>query len=76
MNLKLTRHFQDMIQHRGIELDDVKRALSSSDETVDAHDGALKVTKQIGDKKIEVIYCRETFKDRKDEYLIITAYYL
>ena len=76
MNLKLTRHFQDMMQHRGIELDDVKKALNLPDNVENAHDGASKATKQIGDKEIEVIYCKETFKDKKDEYLIITAYYL
>jgi len=76
MNLKLTRHFQDMMQHRGIELDDVKKALNSPDKTTDGHEGVLKAIKRIGDKEIEVVYYRETFKDKKDEYLIITAYYL
>ncbi len=31
MKLKLTRHFQDMMQYRGVELDDVKKALNSPD---------------------------------------------
>jgi hypothetical protein len=65
-----------MMQHRGIELDDVKKALNSPDNVNDTHNGAFKTTKRIGDKEIEVIYCKETFKDKKDEYLIITAYYL
>jgi len=76
MKLKLTRHFQDMIQYRGIELDDVKKALNSPDSLEDAYGGALKATKRIGGKEIEVVYCKENFKDKKDEYLVITAYYL
>lgn len=76
MRLKLTRHFQDMIQYRGIELGDVKKALNSPDSLENAYEGALKATKRVGGKEIQVIYCKENFKDKKAEYLVITAYYL
>ena len=76
MKLKLTRHFQDMISWRGINLDHVKATMREPDEKTDAYDGAIKVKKEVDGKTIEVIYCKENFRDRKEEYLIITAYYL
>ena len=76
MNLKLTRHFQDMMQHRGVNLDHVKGALIEPDRLTDAFGGALKAVKSVDGRIIEVIYRKEKFADRKDEYLVITAYYI
>lgn len=76
MKLKLTRHFQDMMQHRGINLDHVKKALSDPDETGKSHGNVMKASKKIGSKTIEVVYCKEGFRDKPNEYLLITAYYL
>ena len=76
MQLKLTRHFQDMMSYRGISIDHVKKAIMSPDEKEDVYDNKIKVTKKIGGKTIEVIYCKEGFRDKNNEYLVITAYYL
>ncbi|MEX2010353.1 MAG: hypothetical protein WD874_00915 [Parcubacteria group bacterium] len=65
-----------MMQHRSIELDHVKQAMRDPDSLEDAHEGVLKARKQIGMKEIEVVYCTERTIGRKEEYLIITAYYL
>lgn len=75
MKLKLTRHFQDMMQHRGIDLDHVKKAMKKPDSTEPSYDGRTKIIKELENgKTITVIYSREGFKDAND-YVMITAYY-
>jgi hypothetical protein len=76
MKLKLTRHVQDMMIVRGIDINHIKQAILSPDETKDTYESKIKARKEIGGKTIEVIYCKEAFKDKGKEYLIITAYYL
>ena len=76
MKLKLTRHVQDMISFRGINISHIKQALLDPDETKDAYEGKTKAIKEVGEKTIEVVYCKEAFRDKGEEYLIITAYYL
>jgi len=75
MKLKLTNHFQERFGERNINMDDVKSAIQNPDTKIGVLDGKFKVTKRIGSKTIEVVYCQEGFKDRHDEYLLITAYY-
>ena len=75
MKLKLTKHFQERFGERGIDMDDVKSVIRDPDSIVDAFAGKIRVTKRIGDKIIEVVYCREGFRDKRDEFLLITAYY-
>jgi hypothetical protein len=61
---------------RGINLDHVKAAVKDPDTKEDVFDGKIKVTKEINNRlTIEVIYCIEKFKDKPNEYLLITAYY-
>ncbi|MFA6257040.1 MAG: hypothetical protein WCT29_03350 [Candidatus Paceibacterota bacterium] len=76
MKLKLTRHVQDMISCRGINLDHIKQTLRNPDTQEETFAERVKVSKNVGEKTIEVIYYKEAFKDKGDEYLIITAYYL
>ncbi|MDO8594632.1 MAG: DUF4258 domain-containing protein [bacterium] len=76
MNLKLTKHFQVRMLMRGISIDHVKKAVREPDEKENAYEGKIRVRKEIEGKTIEVIYCQEMFRDKKAEYLIITAYYL
>lgn len=76
MNLKLTRHFQERLSERGINLDHVKQAIKSPDEKEDAFEGKTRVRKKVGDKIIEAIYYKDAFRDRKENYILITAYYL
>lgn len=69
-------HFQERIVERGINIDHVKVAIRDPDTSEDTFEGRKRITKVVGDKKIEVIYFNEGFRDRKEEYIIITAYYL
>ena len=76
MKLRLTRHFQDMMSYRGIDIEHVKEAVRNPDSKDDVYECRIRVNKSIGKKKIEVIYYKESFKDKIDEYVVITAYYL
>lgn len=76
MKLKLTRHFQDMMSYRSIDINHVKAAIKEPDEKEEVYENKLKVSKNVGEKIIEVIYCKEDFRDKINEYLVITAYYL
>lgn len=76
MVLKLTKHFQERMIERGINLDHVKQAIKDPDSKEEAYEGAIKVQKEFGSKTIEVIYSKEAFRDRREHYLLITAYYL
>lgn len=76
MKLKMTQHFQDMIQFRGLNLEHVKQALREPDEKDDVFDGRTRVKKNVDEKVIEVVYYKDKFRDKKEEYIIITAYYI
>lgn len=75
VRLKLTKHFQERFSQRNINLDHVKMAISTPDSKKNVFEGRIKITKKIGNKTIEVVYCKEGFKDKQDEYLLITVYY-
>ena len=75
MKLKLTKHFQDRFSQRNINFDHVKQAIKNPDLRETVFEGRIKVTKEIGGKTIEVVYSKEAFKDKQDEYLLITVYY-
>jgi len=64
------------MSQRGIDIDHVKQAVVRPDTTEKTYDNKIIARRKIGEKTIEVIYCKEGFKDKKDEYLLITAYYL
>jgi hypothetical protein len=36
----------------------------------------MKARKKYGQKTLEVVYFKEGFRDRKDEYIVVTGYYL
>lgn len=76
MNLKLTVHFQKRMADRNIDLEHVKKALKKPDYKEGVNDGKIKVRKKINKKVIEVIYCKDGFRDTSDTYIVITAYYL
>ena len=61
---------------RGINIDHVKLAMREPDQKKTMFEGRIRVTKKIGKKTIEVIYSKEAFRDKKEEYMLITAYYL
>lgn len=76
IKLKLTHHFQARQIERGLEIDHIKKAIADPDEKEDVSEEKFRVRKKIGDKKIEVIYCKDGFKDTRNTYLVITAYYI
>lgn len=71
----MTVHFQARLGERNINIDHVKQAIRNPDSKENVFDGKVKVTKEIGGKIIEVIYFKEAFRDKEDEYLLVTAYY-
>jgi len=76
MILKFTVHCQVRILERFLSAEHIKQAILKPDRKKDAGEGKLKVWKKVGIKQIVVIYCRDAFRDRKNEYIVITAYYL
>jgi hypothetical protein len=76
MNLRLTSHFKDRLVERDISFDHVKKAMKEPDIRVSAEEGKMRAIKKIGTKTIEVVYFKEGFRDKKDEYVLVTAYYL
>ena len=76
MKLKLPIHIQDRIQKRDLQIDHIKKAIREPDFKETVFNGRTRVRKKIDDKKaIEVIYCKEGFRDTPNQFLVITAYY-
>jgi hypothetical protein len=61
---------------RGVQIDHVKKAIRNPDKKENVFEGRIRVIKKIGQKTIVVVYWRDEFRDKKDEYIISTAYYL
>ncbi len=76
MNLKFTIHCQVRLLERTLNVEHIKQAILKPDRQRDAGEGAIKVWKKIGTKQIVVVYARDGFRDRKNDYFIITAYYI
>ncbi len=64
------------MHERGIQIDHVKKAIRTPDKKESVFEGRIKVVKKIGPKTIVVIYWRDGFRDRQDEYIVSTAYYV
>jgi hypothetical protein len=76
MWLKFTNHSQYRLLERILNTEHIKQAIRNPDKKKAAGDGATKVWKKIGEKEIVVVYSLDGFRNRKDHYFIITAYYL
>jgi len=61
---------------RDVDIDNAKRAIAQPDLRKADPYGKIRVQKRIGERTIVVIYSDERFRDRKNEYLVITFYYL
>jgi hypothetical protein len=62
---------------RSIDIDHVKRAIAEPDVCTNAFEGKLKAMKKLEDgRQIVVIYFKDRFKDSKNSYIVVTAYYL
>lgn len=75
MRLKFTIHCQFRILERTLNVEHIKQAILKPDKKRDSF-GAIKVWKKIGKEEIVVVYSQDGFRDRKNDYFIITAYYL
>jgi hypothetical protein len=75
MRLKLTVHAQERIAERRINTDDIKRVIQFPDKKRPGLQ-EIKAQKSFGKKTLVVVYSREEFRDKHDEFLVITAYYL
>jgi len=62
--------------YRDIDIEHVRDAVRNPDSKNNVFDGRIRVKKKVGKKEIEVIYYKDDFKDKIDEYIVITAYYL
>jgi hypothetical protein len=76
MRLKFTVHAQIRMQERGLQVDDIKKAINDPDFTKDAYEGKVLVRKELANgRTIEVVYFKDGFRNSND-YFIITAYYI
>ncbi len=76
MWLKFTPHCQYRILERILNVEHIKQAILKPNKKRDAGEGATKVWRRVGEKEIVVVYSRDGFRDRKNHYFVITAYYL
>lgn len=76
MKLKFAYHCQFRLYERGISVEHIKKAIAEPDNRQDAFEGRVKVQKKIGEEIIKVVYHRDILKGKKEEYEIITAYYI
>jgi uncharacterized DUF497 family protein len=59
MRLKFTVHAQIRMQERGLQVDDIKKAINDPDFTKDAYEGKVLVRKELANgRTIEVVYFR------------------
>jgi len=61
---------------RTVDIDNAKHAIAEPDKIEADPYGTVRVSKKIGARTVVVVYSNEKFKDRKNEYLVITFYYL
>ncbi len=77
MILKLTVHAQVRLQERGFSIDALKKVIREPDEQKQLEGGLIRVVKNLGHNVLlRVIYKRDGFRSKKEEYIIITAYFV
>ena len=76
LRLRLTAHFQERMVERGININHVKKAIQEPDNKGEAYENKMWVEKKVDDKIIKVIYFREGFRDKPNQFIVVTAYYL
>lgn len=74
--LKMTYHFQERMAQRSIDIDHVRKAINDPDASGNGKGGEKWVVKKVGKKTIKVVYSNQGFKDKKNELILVTAYYL
>ena len=76
MKVKFTNHAQSTFLSRGIPLSRGVEAVRNPDDIELAFEGKIKARKKFGKKVLEVVYFKEGFRDRKNECIVVTGYYL
>ncbi len=76
IRLKFTGHSQVRLQERGLQIDDIKKAIREPDFTEPTFEGRMLARKSLSNgRTIEVIYFKDGFR-KSNDYFIITAYYI
>ena len=76
MILKLTVHAQIRLEERGFSIDNLKKVIRNPDKIEHLLDGCVKVSKKLADDSIlKIVYKKDNFRSRKENYIIITAYF-
>lgn len=73
---KVSKHAKERLSQRGIDIKHVKKAILKPDNTEKAYDDRICITKKIKNKLLKVIYSKDGFKDKPNDIIIITAFYL
>ncbi|HEV8666953.1 MAG TPA: hypothetical protein VN665_03890 [Candidatus Paceibacterota bacterium] len=76
MKVKFTIHAQARIEERKIPASRVVEAIRNPSSTKSVYEGKIRARKKFGKKILEVVYFKDGFRDRKEEYLVVTAYYI
>ncbi|OHA25848.1 MAG: hypothetical protein A3C06_03300 [Candidatus Taylorbacteria bacterium RIFCSPHIGHO2_02_FULL_46_13] len=76
MKLKFSIHFQQAIIERNINIDHLKKVIRNPDESYASFGGRSVARKAVSGKILEVVYIQGATSDTKNEYRIITAYYI
>lgn len=76
MKVKFTVHAQSRLEDRKIPASRVIEVIRKPDSTEKVFDGKIKSRKKFGKKVLEVVYFKEGFRDRKNECIVVTVYYL
>jgi hypothetical protein len=77
MLLKFTPHAQMRLHERGFTPEQVKKVITSPDGKENTGEDCVKVWKKFPHGLIlKVVYKRDLFRDRKESYFIITAYFI
>ena len=72
MKLSFSIHFQQAVLERDISIDHLKKAIREPDKSHQTFGGRIVAQKAVGGRTLEVVYTR----GGKNEYRIITAYYI
>jgi len=76
MRLIFSIHFQQAIIERNISIDHLKRVIRHPDASHISFGGRTVARKAVNGKILEVVYIQGTTSDTKNEYRIITSYYI
>ena len=71
MKIHVPQHAEYRLVERGIDIDNIKKVISSPSESQTTNEGRIKVKKQLEDGRILTII----YVERNNQFVIITGYY-